>query len=138
MSHTDDPVNGSPYRFVVTTRDNTCGHAFRTEAEYLAWLKTYKGVEFKGYGEGQTVVFCYRQHEKLISEERWNELRLPPDTRLINASIVLVKVDYDDVAHVVTEYRYENSGTTGDIPYYAARRKIAENCLHRDILDMSK
>lgn len=47
----------------------TSRYAFgKRQKEYLSWLRTYRGVEFEGHYANQTVVFCYRKAEKLLSE----------------------------------------------------------------------
>lgn len=79
---------------------------FRTEEDYLAWLITYKGVEFKG--EFRNTVFVYRREEILIDKAEWDALKLPTDTRMINASIVPIKFHVDDKNHYITEFRYTN------------------------------
>jgi hypothetical protein len=91
--------------------------------DYEAWLKTYRGVEFKGGSPNQTVVFCYRERHCLISKSDWDQLNLPKDTRRCNG-INLCKVEYDDDAHVITVYRFDNRGTLDQRRYkeYALAR----------------
>ena len=113
------PKNGSPYRYFGN------GFAFETEKDLNAWLKTYKGVTFKGNWENQTVVFCYRASKYLISKDEWDNLNLPVDTRMCNG-IIFVKVRYDDEQHIVHEYRYTNDGSDNwriHKPYELAREK---------------
>ena len=83
--------------------------AFRTTADYEAWRNTLRGVEFAGNWENQKVIFIYKRIEKLITEQEYNSLDLPVDTRTCNGTIQ-VKVKYDDDIHTITEYRYTNSG----------------------------
>lgn len=78
-------------------------------------------------------MFCYRKQEKLVSKEMWDSLDLMTDTRIINASIIYVKVEYDDAAHIVREYRYDNKGTVEDVPYRVARREVEDSRLQRNI-----
>lgn len=116
------PRNGSPYRYFGD------GFAFKNKAEYDAWLKTYRGVEFKNeWRPNQTTVFAYRKKEILISENDWNDLNYPIDTRLCNGSVIPVKVNYDDDNHIVTEYRYTNRIENGRFDYlgvyYLARKE---------------
>jgi len=86
------------------------GTGFATKAEYKAWLRTFRGVEFKVDSlPGQVVVFVYKRIEKLISKEEYEALKLPTDTRVCNG-IIEVKVSYDDEARTVTEYRHTNCG----------------------------
>lgn len=95
---------GSPYHYFGNF------HAYKTELEYMAWLTTYKGIEFAGHWPSQTVVFFYKKDEHLISKEEWDTLNLPTDTRLMNGGIQLIKYSCDDAAHMIHEYRYNNNG----------------------------
>lgn len=133
VSYMAEPKNGSPYRFKVSSDGGSNRYAFGKEAEYMAWLRTYRAIEFEGFSDGQTVVFCYRKQEKLVSKEMWDSLDLMIDTRIINASIIYVKVEYDDAAHIVREYRYDNKGTVEDVPYRVARREVEDSRLQRNI-----
>lgn len=96
--------NGSHYRYF---RD---GITFGGKEDYEAWLKTYKGVEFKGHWINHTVVFRYRERNILITKEEWDALDLPKDTRLCNG-VNLCKVRYDDEKHIVEVFRFSNTGT---------------------------
>lgn len=105
------------------------GCAFRKETEYLAWLATYHGVEFEGFWENQTVIFCYRKNSVLISKEEWDALDFPMDTRMMNGTIIDIKYRVDDETHTITEYRYTNSAEDCwnfryRRPYEAALRRI--------------
>ena len=116
------PRNGSPYRYFGN------GFAFKNKAEYNAWLKTYRGVEFKNeWQPNQTIVFAYKKKEILISEDDWEDLNCLADTRLYNGSIIPVKVDYDDENHTITEYRYTNRIEDGRLDplgvYYLVREE---------------
>ncbi len=105
ISYRENPVDGCVYRYYGQNI------AFKDNTEYLLWKKTYKGVEFKGADSNHFVVFHYREQDVLVSREDWDALDLPLDTRFINGpSLSHVKVAYDDAAHVVTVYRFTNSG----------------------------
>ena len=114
-----NPKNGSNYRYQGD------GIAFATAEDYAVWLKTFRGVEFQGNWPNQTVVFCYKRVEKLLSCDEYDALDLPTDTRMCNG-IIEIKVLYDDVLRTVTEYRCTNSGDTleqkGIKPYLLARQ----------------
>ncbi len=115
------PRDGSPYRYFFKS------FALRDKTEYDAWLKTYRGVEFKNKRRpNQITVFAYKKKEVLINKYDWDGLNYPIDTRLCNASIIPVKVDYDDNNHIVTEYRYTNRIEDGRFDhlgeYYLARK----------------
>lgn len=115
------------------------GHAYKTEKEYLAWLTTYRGVEFAGFWENQTVVFCYRAEEILISKDEWNDLVLPTDTRMMNGTIIDIKYRVDDETHIITEYRYTNASNNRDSwryrrPYEVALQRIEHEEVARKIM----
>jgi hypothetical protein len=100
-----NPKNGSPYRYFLS------GKAFANEIEYNAWLRTYKGVEFKGDAKDTNwVVFCYKERDVLVGKSSWDGLTLPLDTRMCNGTI-LVKVEYDEANRTVTVYRFTNCGS---------------------------
>lgn len=84
------------------------GIAFETEKDYQAFLKTYRAKEFdNGYN---TVIFYYKEENYLISKEEWQKLEdCQIDTRLCNASIITVKVKYDEENKRIKVYRYKNS-----------------------------
>ena len=88
---------------------------------------TYKAVEFKGHWPNQFVVFLYKTENHLISKDEWDALPLPTDTRLMNASILTIKYRYDDEAHIIHEYRFDNRGNYGPLygsQYWAAMERI--------------
>lgn len=114
------------------------GRAFHTEKEYLAWLATYHGIEFEGYWPNQTVIFCYRQNEILLSREEWDKLALPTDTRMMNGTIIDIKYQTDDETHTITEYRYTNAAEDRwnfryRRPYEAAYATIERGKIKREI-----
>lgn len=109
------------------------GHAYRTEDEYLAWLLTYKGVEFEGNWPNQTVVWTYRIEKRFVSREQWDALTLPTDTRMMNGSIIPIKYQYDDGAHIIYEFRYANSGSEGGPPYRVAMANVKSGQRQRSI-----
>lgn len=117
---------------------HTDGRAFKTEAEYLAWLATYHGVEFEGYWPNQTVIFCYRQNKVLLPREEWDKLALPTDARMMNGTVIEIKYHTDDETHVITEYRYENAAKERGnyrprYPYEAALRRVERGEVKREI-----
>lgn len=98
--------------------------AFHNEQEYVAWLKTYKGAEFKT--ETGTVVFLYRKQELLIPKKDWDNLSLPIDTRLING-LIDIKYQVDDESKVITEYRYTNQNDCKVCHYEKPYGKASES-----------
>lgn len=103
ISYVEKPADDSVYHFYGRNI------AFRNSAEFKRWKATYKAVEFPGADQNHTILFLFRERSVLVSREEWDELDLPLDTRQQNG-IIHVKVAYDDNAHVVTEYRFTNSG----------------------------
>ena len=105
VSYVEKPVDGSAPHYYDLTHSNV----FKTNKEYLQWKATYKAVEFPGASPNQAILFLYRETCGLVSREDWDGLDLPLDTRFVNG-IIHVKVAYDDYAHMITEYRFTNSG----------------------------
>ena len=99
------PKNGRSYRY----SDYINGLGFVDKEDYEAWLKTLRGVEFKGNDPNQTVVFGYKERDHLVDKDEWDVLGFPMDARLCNG-VNLCKVVYDDEAHVIDVYRFSNSG----------------------------
>lgn len=135
ISYCEKDRDGSPYHYFGNY------HAYKTEKEYMAWLLTYKGVEFEGNWPNQTVVFFYRKAEYLISREEWDALSYPTDTRMMNGSIMLIKYWYDDEQHVIHEYRYDNKGDLDwriCYPYRTAMERIERGEFKREIRPQTK
>lgn len=115
------------------------GIAFKTEKEYLAWLLTFNGVEFKGPLDGQIVVFTYKRAPHLVDEAGWHGLELPTDTRRINGGTQTIKYFVDHDSHIVHEYRFSN---VGDLdwrfyrPYSVAISQIEKCGIKRDIKEV--
>jgi len=103
IRYIEKPADGSAYHYYGQ------GVIFRTHAEFRQWKDTYRAVEFPVALPDSTVLFLYRETCRLISREEWDSLDFPLDTRLVNG-IIHVKVDYDYDAHMITEYRFTNSG----------------------------
>jgi len=102
ISYRRNPVDGCIYHYYGQNI------AFKDTAELQRWKETYKAVEFPSEPD-HSVLFLYRETDKLVSRKEWDALNLPLDTRLVNG-VIHVKVDYDDDAHVITVYRFTNSG----------------------------
>lgn len=108
---------------------------FYSETDYLAWLLTYKGMEFEGGLCG--TVFTYRQKEVLIDKDAWDALKLPLDARTINCSVVPIKYRVDDEKHLITEYRYTNQcerGQSWGREYWVARDHMERNKYRHKVL----
>ena len=115
-----NPREGSDYRYFGD------GIAFKTDEDYQAWLRTYRGVELQGGWENQKVVFLYRENSYYITQEEWEALDYPIDTRMCNG-IIFVKVLYDEQNHLIHTYRYTNDGSANwrtHKPYMLARYEM--------------
>jgi len=104
ISFVEKPADGSASHYY-----DFINSAVFYNKEYQQWKATYMAVEFPGGSPTQTILFHYRETCRLISRKEWDELDLPLDTRLVNG-IIHVKVAYDDEAHMITEYRFTNTG----------------------------
>lgn len=109
ISFCENPKDGSPYRYFGD------GMAYKDREDYLAWLKTHKGVEFEGNWPNQTVVFFYRTEHRFVTKEEYLSLDLPVDTRMWNGSICNCKFEYDDENHKIIEYSYGGNCKGGGI-----------------------
>lgn len=115
------------------------GRVTESEIQYYAWLKTYKGVEFllDEQDDCKTIVaFTYRPQRHYIPIEEWDMLELPTDTRIVNASIVPIKYEYDDANHLIHEYRYTNAGgcRSERSAYRVAMQKIQTEGIFRCLM----
>ena len=103
-----NPKNGSMYRYLGNNI------AFIAKEDYEAWRDTFRGVEFTGNWPNQTVVFTYKRIEKLISEQAFESLDLPVDTRRQNG---MIKVKFNmttstiRLPNIVTRMTAANLGT---------------------------
>lgn len=86
------------YRFHVSKNGMMSHKAFKTETDYKAWLATYRGVEV------DDTVWAYREIERHVSPDQFEDLDLPEDTMLFNGNIMRCKRDYDDENHMVYTY----------------------------------
>lgn len=48
--------------------------AFKTFEEYEAWLETYHGVERSGFSERSRTIWTYKQHNKCIPLQEYNQI----------------------------------------------------------------
>jgi hypothetical protein len=106
ITYVKEPTDNSPYHYYGSF---SAGIAFKNDTELKLWKNTYRAVEFPGSDPNHSVLFLYRNNDRLISRDEWDALSLPLDTRFVNG-IVHVKAAYDDGAHIVTAYRFTNSG----------------------------
>ena len=75
------------YKYIVTK--NAISHsAFKTDEEYLAWLKTYHGVEMEGYMLNSKIVWTYKKQGSCPAGRRHSILPVAVvDSELNNASV---------------------------------------------------
>ena len=104
ISFVEKPTDGSASHYY-----DFINSAVFYNKEYQQWKATYKAVEFPGGSPTQTILFHYRETCVLITREEWDNLDLPLDTRFVNG-IIHVKVAYGDDSHMITEYRFANTG----------------------------
>lgn len=108
--HSSSKPDEYGYKYYITAGGSS-RNAFKTELELAAWKKTYRAVEFKGHNNS-SVVFTYREQVHRVPEAEWDMLEYPVDTRL-NNGIREVKVNYDDVNHIINVY-YCTGGKYGN------------------------
>lgn len=77
--------------------------AFRTEGEYLQFLENFKARVFPGNWHNQSVVFCYREQQRRISQEEYDALDLPVISIFCNGRRP-AKIGYDDENKIATTH----------------------------------
>lgn len=88
----------SPYHFT------TNGKAWKTETDFQAWLRTFRGIVEPGNWKNQLIVWTYKNVEHHCSPEEYEDLNAPEDTFLMNGSIRRCKRIYDDKNFIVHTY----------------------------------
>lgn len=88
----------SPYHFT------TNGKAWKTEEDFQAWLRTFRGVVEPGNWDNQLIVWTYKSVEHHCSPAEYEDLNIPEDTFLMNGSIRRCKRIYDDKHYIVHTY----------------------------------
>ncbi len=82
------------YKYTVGCPGNTGCVAFRTDKEYQAWLKTFRGVEVDS--SGSKVVWTHKQVFACVPLEVYQKLdSLVVDSELCNGTIQECKREYD-------------------------------------------
>lgn len=90
------------YKFLIS-KGPYSHRAFRTEEDYLAWLKTYNGVEFTGHWGSSRIVWTLKQDEKYIPLDKYLSIENAiVDSQLCNGTIQECKRIYTDTS--VTTY----------------------------------
>lgn len=77
--------------------------AFQTKKEYHQFLNDYKAKVFPGNWYNQSVIFCYRKKEVLVSREEYNVLELPVISMYHNG-VRPAKIEYDDQNRIAIIY----------------------------------
>lgn len=90
---------GGNYQFVSDKHK-----AWKTEEDFQAWLRTFRGVVEPGNWENQLIVWTYKNIEHHLSPEEYEDLNVPEDTFLMNGSIRRCKRVYDDKSYIVHTY----------------------------------
>lgn len=88
----------SPYHFT------TNGKAWKTETDFQAWLRTFRGIVEPGNWKNQLIVWTYKNVKHHCSPEEYEDLNAPEDTFLMNGSIRRCKRIYDDKNFIVHTY----------------------------------
>ena len=78
--------------------------AWKTEEDFQAWLRTFRGVVEPGNWKNQLIVWTYKNIEHHLSPEEYEDLNVPEDTFLMNGSIRRCKRVYDDKSYIVHTY----------------------------------
>lgn len=112
------------YKYLISSCGGCSCNAFRTDHEFSAWIKTYKVKIFSEAGISP-VAFACRVNTVLLDKVEYDRMQLPEDTRLLNASIIRVKVAYDAENNILTEYRYHNRNN-GEYDLYPRPYMLAE------------
>lgn len=100
ISYNPEPDKfGDNYQFVSDKHK-----AWKTENDFQAWLRTFKGVVEPGNWENQLIVWTYKNIEHHLSPEEYEDLNVPEDTFLMNGSIRRCKRVYDDKSYIVHTY----------------------------------
>ena len=89
---------GGNYQFVSDKHK-----AWKTEEDFQAWLRTFRGVVEPG-GTKLFVVWAYKQVEHHCSPEEYAALKAFEDTFLMNGSVRRCKRIYDDKKYTVHTY----------------------------------
>lgn len=80
------------------------GRAFKTEADFLAWVKTFRGI-IESRGKNSFTVWCYKDKlHHMTPMDQFLTLEGIDDTQIWNGSFRQVKRFYDDENHTVTTY----------------------------------
>lgn len=79
------------------------GVAFRTEADFQKFLSERKGEVFKGNWKNQSVVWCYTELQKQVSQEEFDALDLPETSTYCNGEQP-AKIMYDDENKIAIYY----------------------------------
>lgn len=90
---------GGNYQFVSDKHK-----AWKTEEDFQAWLRTFRGVVEPGNWKNQLIVWTYKNIEHHLSPEEYEDLNVPEDTFLMNGSIRRCKRVYDDKSYIVHTY----------------------------------
>jgi hypothetical protein len=82
---------------------NSNGNAWRTDEEFYAWLRTYRGIIVPGYDEKHCLVWTYKESMNHLTpmDEYLAITDCIVDTETFNGRKLEVKRRYDDENHIV-------------------------------------
>ena len=93
------------YRYHISNGGCMNCTAFKEKADYDAWLKTFRGVEFDRGERASKIVWAWKEERHgSISPKEFEALELPEDTFLMNGRIRRCKRKYDEETHTVHTY----------------------------------
>lgn len=100
ISYNPEPDKfGSDYRFRSDKHK-----AWKTETDFQAWLRTFRGIVEPGNWKNQLIVWTYKNVKHHVSPEEYEDLNAPEDTFRMNTRIRRCKRIYDDKNYTVHTY----------------------------------
>ena len=78
--------------------------SFRTEEEFQRFLSDYEGTVFAAPGPKSVIVWCYRDEQTAVSQEKWDALDAPVTERRIYNAPQPVKLVKDHGRHTTVCY----------------------------------
>ena len=79
--------------------------AFRTEEDFLQFLKDYEGTVFKGNQENHIVLWCFRHENRFLPQHEWDKIDVQAVERRLNFYPEQVKLVKDMDSHITYCYR---------------------------------
>ena len=96
ISYRAEP-NNNGYRFFGDSI------AWKNQKDFQAWLRTFRGVVFKGNWENQIIVWTWKENKQMVSPEEFESINGIDDVILLNGLLKCKRV-YDKDNHIVNTY----------------------------------